>query len=52
MIAPMPQSLSYLLVHIVFSTKDRAPLLDAQIRPDLYAYLATTARNQGCECWD
>ena len=47
----MPQSLSYLLVHIVFSTKDRAPILDASIRPDLYAYLATVARNDGCECY-
>jgi REP element-mobilizing transposase RayT len=47
----MPQSLSYLLVYIVFSTKERTPLLNAQIRPDLYAYLATVARNQGCECY-
>ena len=27
----MPQSLSYLLTHIVFSTKDRAPVLDAAV---------------------
>jgi hypothetical protein len=45
----MPQSLSYLLVHIVFSTKDRAPVLDATVRPTLYAYLATVVRNAGCE---
>jgi REP element-mobilizing transposase RayT len=47
----MPQSLSYLLVHIVFSTKDRAPLLDASVRPGLHAYLATVARNSDCECF-
>jgi REP element-mobilizing transposase RayT len=47
----MPQSLAYLLVHIVFSTKDRAPLLDDRVRPDLYAYLAVVARNNGCECY-
>ena len=47
----MPQSLSYLLVHVIFSTKDREPLLDARIRPVLYAYLATVARNNGCECY-
>ena len=47
----MPQSLSYLLVHIVFSTKDRASLLTPEIRPDLYAYLSTVARNVGCECY-
>jgi putative transposase len=47
----MPQSLSYLLVHIVFSTKDRAPNLDASVRSALHAYLATVARNAGCECY-
>jgi len=47
----MPQSLSYLLTHIVFSTKDRAPVLDAPVRPSLHAYLATVARNVDCECF-
>ena len=47
----MPQSLSFLLVHIVFSTKDRAPVLDAPVRPDLHAYLATVARGADCECY-
>jgi putative transposase len=47
----MPQSLSYLLTHIVFSTKDRAPVLDAAVRPALHAYLATVARNVDCECF-
>ena len=47
----MPQSLSFILVHLVFSTKDRAPLLNATIRPNLHAYLATVARNADCECY-
>jgi REP element-mobilizing transposase RayT len=48
----MPQSLSFLLVHIVFSTKDRAPFLAAaSVRPALHAYLATVARNAECECY-
>ena len=47
----MPQSLSFLLVHIVFSTKDRAPVLAAPVRPALHAYLATVARNAECECY-
>jgi putative transposase len=47
----MPQSLSYLLIHIVFSTKDRASILHDSIRPPLHAYLATVARNAGCECY-
>ncbi len=47
----MPQSLSFLLIHIVFSTKDRAPVLGPDICPALHAYLATVARNAGCECY-
>jgi putative transposase len=47
----MPQSLSFVLVHIIFTTKDRKPVLDDLVRPALYAYLATVARNLKCECY-
>ena len=47
----MSQSLSYLLIHVIFSTKDRAPIIGDSIRPKLHAYLATVARNAGCECY-
>jgi REP element-mobilizing transposase RayT len=47
----MPQSLAFVLVHVVFSTKDRAPVLNASVRPALYSYLATVARNAKCECY-
>ena len=47
----MPQSLAFILVHVIFSTKDRAPVLQAAIRPSLHAYLATVARNLNCECY-
>ena len=47
----MPQSLSFLLVHVIFSTKDRAAILDPFVRPALHAYLATVARNADCECY-
>ena len=47
----MPQSLSFLLIHIVFSTKDRAAVLDSTVRPSLHAYLATVARGADCECY-
>ena len=47
----MPQSLSLVIVHVIFSTKDRRPLLDTNTRPNLHAYLATVARNAGCECY-
>ncbi len=45
----MPQSLAFLLIHIIFSTKDRAPILDATGRPLLHASLSTVTRNAGCE---
>lgn len=35
----MPQSLASLLVHIVFSTKDRQPFIPDEIRDDLHAYI-------------
>ena len=47
----MSQSLSFLLIHIVFSTKDRSPLLNSEIRPDLHSYLAAVTHNAGCECY-
>ena len=47
----MPQSLSIVIVHLVFSTKDRHPFINASIKPSLHAYLATVARNAGCECY-
>ena len=46
----MPQSLAHILVHLVFSTKDRAPFLTPAVCQSLHAYLAEVARNTGCEC--
>ena len=40
----MPQSLNKVILHMVFSTKDRLPLIDAEIRPRLHAYMATVLR--------
>ena len=38
----MPQSLARVVVHIIFSTKHRQPWLkDANVRAELYAYMAT-----------
>ena len=47
----MPQSLSLAIVHVIFSTKERHPFLDLETRPKLHAYLATVARNAGCEAY-
>jgi REP element-mobilizing transposase RayT len=46
----MPQTLSFNLVHVVFSTKDRVPLIREELSPGLHAYLAGTARGLDCEC--
>jgi putative transposase len=47
----MPQSLSCVVLHVVFSTKSWRPDLTAAVRPALHAYLATVARNAGCEAY-
>ena len=47
----MPQSLSQVILNIVFSTKDRHPWLGPAIRPRMRAYLATVCRDCGCEAY-
>ena len=37
----MPQSLSQIYIHLVFSTKNRQPFISDAIAPDLYSYMAT-----------
>ena len=41
----MPQSLASILVHIVFSTKHRAPILADEIRDELHAYIGGILSN-------
>jgi len=41
----MAQSLAKILVHLVFSTKDRYPYLIAEVRPELHAYAATVLKS-------
>jgi REP element-mobilizing transposase RayT len=46
----MPQSLSKLWTHLIFSAKDRFPFLaDERIRRDMHAYLATVLRSHDCQ---
>jgi REP element-mobilizing transposase RayT len=47
----MGQSLSFVLIHVIFSTKNRDKLLVQTIRKDLHARLATVARKLGCEAY-
>ena len=47
----MPQSLSRVIIHLVFSTRDRHPYLDPEINPRIHAYLATLCRDEDCEAY-
>lgn len=40
----MPQSLSSVLIHLVFSTKNREPLITPTIEAELHPYMATIFR--------
>jgi putative transposase len=41
----MAQSLSNVILHIIFSTKNREPWLDSDVRQRMHAYLATICRD-------
>lgn len=43
----MPQSIVKILVHIVFSTKNRADLITPEIEPELFAYISGIIKNNG-----
>ena len=46
----MPQSLARVVLHVVFSTKHRAPFLkDLEVRTRLHAYMAGVLQHIGCE---
>ena len=47
----MPQSLSKVLLHIVFSTKGREPWIPAGVQPGLHAYLAGACRAVGSQAY-
>jgi REP element-mobilizing transposase RayT len=38
------------MVHVVFSTKNRQPMITEEFEPELYAYLGGTARNLESRC--
>lgn len=42
----MPQSLSQIYIHLVFSTKNRQPLIHESIAPELYAYMAAVLHDE------
>ena len=47
----MPQSLSNILVHVIWSTKDRQPWLEPGIREKTHAFLAGAVRRCDCEAY-
>jgi hypothetical protein len=50
MLCIMSQSLARVLLHVIFSTKNRGPYFaDRAVRQDLHAYLAATANHLGCQ---
>lgn len=44
----MAQSLSNVLLHIVFSTKHRQPWIDTAVETELFKYIATVCRTLDC----
>ncbi|MDT4897183.1 MAG: REP-associated tyrosine transposase [Acidobacteriota bacterium] len=40
----MAHTFTNLLAHIIFSTKDRAPFIDMELKPELHAYLGGMVR--------
>jgi putative transposase len=44
----MPQSLARILVHMIFSTKNRVPVLTPEIQDELHPYLAVVLREYDC----
>ena len=46
----MPQSFARVVLHVVFSTKNRTPFLkDPELRARLHSYIAGVLQNIGCE---
>src|SRR5262249_51160869 len=41
----MPQSLAAVLVHVIFSTKNREPFIQPGVEAELYPYLATACKS-------
>jgi REP element-mobilizing transposase RayT len=44
----MPQSLARLHIHLIFSTKNREPVLHDAVRDSLHRYLAVVLQNMDC----
>ena len=47
----MAQSLSRILLHVVFSTKNRKPFIDSSIEKEVHSYLATVCKAYKCDAY-
>jgi len=47
----MPQSLSKILVHLIFSTKGRERMIRPPVEDELYRYMATVCETCGCHAY-
>ena len=45
------QSLSKILIHIVFSTKDRHSFITKELQPGLYAYMSGVCKTLDSHCY-
>jgi putative transposase len=44
----MPQSLAKVILHTVFSTKNRVPMINTEIKAQLFGYMGQTCNNRNC----
>src|SRR5690349_21481181 len=48
----MAQTLTSLMVHVIFSTKNREPRITPEIEPELFAYIGGILNNHECRLLD
>ena len=48
----MSQTLTSLLVHLIFSTKNRVPIITPEVEPALFAYMGGILKNHGSRLLD
>jgi REP element-mobilizing transposase RayT len=50
--ADVVQSLAKVIIHVVFGTKSRAPLIKPIYRKELFSYMSTIAEDNKCEVYE
>jgi len=47
----MSHTYTNLLIHVIFSTKDRLPHLTPDLKPQLFPYMAASCAKWAARCW-